>query len=84
MISCRFNGRLGNNLFQIATVLSLSKEHNTDYIFDYTTWAGHRGEISVDLSIFNYEFNRGDFNAEHAYNEIEFNTFSAASLSFFN
>jgi hypothetical protein len=72
MISCRFNGRLGNNLFQIATVLSLSKEHNTYYIFDYTTWAGHRGEIPVDLSIFNYEFNRGNFNAEHAYNEIEF------------
>jgi len=72
MISCRFNGRLGNNLFQIATVLSLAKELNTGYIFDYTTWAGHRGEIPVDLSIFNYEFNRGEFIAEHAYNEIEF------------
>jgi hypothetical protein len=69
MITCRFNGRLGNNMFQIATSLSLAKQHNTEAIFDYTTWAGHRGEIPVDLSMFSYNFKRGNYQAVEAYNE---------------
>ena len=72
MITCRFNGRLGNNLFQIATVLSLSKKINTEAIFDFTTWAGHRGEIPVDLSIFTYDFKRGNPKFKYTYNEIDF------------
>jgi hypothetical protein len=58
MISCDFVGRLGNNLFQIATVISEAKRLNTDFVFPYTTTAGHRGERIVDLSMFNYNFNR--------------------------
>lgn len=73
MITCSFNGRLGNNLFQIATVLSLAKKHGTGAMFDHTTWAGHRGEVPVDLSIFKYEFNRGSYEASEAYNEINSN-----------
>jgi hypothetical protein len=72
MITCRFNGRLGNNLFQIATILSLSTENNWEAMFDNTTWAGHRGEIPLDLSMFDYKFNRGEYEASNAYNEIEF------------
>jgi hypothetical protein len=72
MITCDFNGRLGNNLFQIATVISLAKKHNTDFIFPLNTWAGHRGKLPVDLSIFNYNFSRGDIEIENGYEEKNF------------
>jgi hypothetical protein len=72
MITCDFNGRLGNNLFQIATVISLAKQINVDFIFPEITHAGHRGDIPVDLSMFGYNFNRGDFKNEIKYNEIGF------------
>lgn len=72
MITCTFNGRLGNNLFQLATVLSIANEVKTDTIFPETTWAGHRGHIPVDLSMFGYNFNRGVIETTNSYNELQF------------
>lgn len=72
MISCRFDGRLGNNLFEIANVLAVAKKANTDFIFPNATWAGHRGYRKVDLSIFEYDFPRGDIECENEYCEINF------------
>jgi hypothetical protein len=72
MISCVFNGRLGNNLFQIANVISLAKRANTDFIFPENTWAGHRGVRPVDLSMFKYQFPRGEYNAATEYGEKQF------------
>jgi len=72
MIGCNFNGRLGNNLFQIATVISLAKKLNVDFILPERTHAGHRGDLPVDLSMFKYNFNRGTFNAEVEYHEEVF------------
>ena len=69
MITCNFHGRLGNNLFQIATLVSLSKKLNVDFILPEFTHAGHRGDIPVDLSIFEYDFKRGTCNTEIEYNE---------------
>ena len=72
MITCAFNGRLGNNLFQIATALSIANEIETDTIFAETTWAGHRGNRPVDLSMFGYDFKRGDIQTTNSYNESQF------------
>lgn len=72
MITCTFNGRLGNNLFQIATTLAVAKQIGTDTIFPETTWAGHRGHRDVDLSMFSYDFNRGTIETSNSYNEPQF------------
>jgi len=72
MITCKFNGRLGNNLFQIANVVSVAKKLNSDFIFPHTTWAGHREKIPVDLSMFKYTFPRGYVDLDNEYNEKEF------------
>ena len=72
MISCNFNGRLGNNLFQIATVASVANKVGVDFILPEFTHAGHRGDIEVDLSMFDYNFNRGIYNAETEYHEKTF------------
>jgi len=72
MITCDFYGRLGNNLFQIATLISLSKKLNVDFILPEYTHAGHRGDIPVDLNIFKYDFKRGDCDTENEYNEKVF------------
>jgi len=58
MINCKFEGRLGNNLFQIATIIAKSKELGVDFELPFLTKAGHRGALFVDLSLFEYEFNR--------------------------
>jgi hypothetical protein len=73
MVTCNFNGRLGNNLYQIATIISLAKKLNTSFILPHKTWAGHRGYLDVDLSMFNYKFKRGEYNAKNEYNEIVYN-----------
>lgn len=71
MISCRLNGRLGNNLFQIANGLCLAKKLNTELILPKITHAGHRGILNVDLSIFDYCFNQVDnIEKDRVYNEI--------------
>ena len=59
MISCTFNGRLGNHLFPIATALSLAKKLKEDCVFPNDSYAGHRGNVKVDLSMFKYNFSRG-------------------------
>ena len=70
MNSCTFNGRLGNNMFQIAATLAVAKQVDEQVVFPNTTYAGHRGTRSVDLSIFNYDFLRGDTPLENVkYNE---------------
>lgn len=60
MISCGFQGRLGNNLFQIANVISISKKLGTEFILPEQSYCGHRGARNVDLSIFDYNFLRGE------------------------
>lgn len=75
MITCTFNGRLGNNLFQIATTIGLAKKNNYDFAIPKTTWAGHRGYLDVDLSMFQYTFNRkenDELNLPDSYNDPEF------------
>lgn len=72
MITCDLHGRLGNNLFQIATLISLSKKLNVDFILPEFTHAGHRGNIPVDLSLFSYDFKRGSCDIELEYNETMF------------
>jgi hypothetical protein len=56
MIFCKPQGRLGNILFNIATGLSLATKLNTELIVNTVSWAGHRGYVPVDLSIFEYPF----------------------------
>lgn len=73
MVTCDFHGRLGNNLFQIATVISTAKKLGSNFVFPNNTWAGHRGKIDVDLSIFDYDFTRQDLDIENVYNEKLFN-----------
>lgn len=65
MNACDFNGRLGNNMFQIAATLSLAKKTGEDVIFPTTTYAGHRGTREVDLSMFGYNFPRGNLPSEN-------------------
>jgi hypothetical protein len=72
MLTCDFNGRLGNNLFQIATTISLAKKTNTEFILPETTSAGHRGNLYVDLSMFSYKFNRGQLDFFETYDEKGF------------
>ena len=72
MIHCKLHGRLGNNLFTIATGLSLAKKLNTNLTTDKVTSAGHRGIIPVDLSIFDYKFNQIDTpDLSNTYNEVD-------------
>lgn len=56
MIHCKLHGRLGNNLFQIATALSQASKLNAKVTIDKKTHAGHRGYIDTDFSMFSYEF----------------------------
>jgi hypothetical protein len=56
----------------MATTLSIVHKTNSDVIFPETTWAGHRGHVPVDLSIFGYEFNRGVIQTTNSYNETQF------------
>ena len=72
MITCNFNGRLGNNLFQIAALISLSEKLNINFILPEFTHAGHRGDIPVDLSIFEYDFKRGNCDVEIEHHEKVF------------
>lgn len=60
MIHCELHGRLGNNLFTIATGLSLATKLNTNLTIGKTTLAGHRGSLPVDLSLFKYPFIQTD------------------------
>lgn len=72
MITCTFNGRLGNNLFEIANVISVAKKSGDNFILPEKTWAGHRGYRYVDLSMFDYDFPRGEVECENEYNEKNF------------
>jgi hypothetical protein len=71
MISCTFNGRLGNHLFPIATSLSLAKKLGEECIFPNDSYAGHRGNVKVNLSMFKYNFKRGvaHENSQYSYHE---------------
>lgn len=70
MIHCKLHGRLGNNMFTIATGLSLAKKLNTSLTVSKTTLAGHRGEIPVDLSFLDHPFNQTELPSfDSIYNE---------------
>lgn len=69
MNSCTFNGRLGNNMFQIAATLAVANKSGDDVVFPHTTYAGHRGIRPVDLSIFGYSFPRGELPQENVKHE---------------
>lgn len=73
MVTCNFNGRLGNNLFQVATTVALAKSANTEFYFPHQAWAGHRGYVPVDLSMFAYPFKRENSPEQmEQYNESAF------------
>ena len=76
MTTCAFNGRLGNNMFQIAAALSLAKKTGEDFAFPHTTYAGHRGTIPVDLSIFEYKFSRKEIPVENIKYEEKEDTYN--------
>jgi|694.fasta_scaffold24013_11 hypothetical protein len=70
MIHCKLHGRLGNNLFTIATGLSLAKKLNTKITVGETALCGHYGIVPIDLSLFEYKFTQTDnVDLEHIYNE---------------
>ena len=71
MISCDFNGRLGNNMFQIANVLSIATKLNEPSVFHPHTFAGHRGDRQSDLSMFAYDFPRGIESGTTRYSETD-------------
>jgi len=56
-------------MFQVAATLFVAKNSGDDVIFPHTTYAGHRGIIPVDLSVFGYNFPRGDLPSENAKHE---------------
>lgn len=72
MITCKFHGRLGNNLFQIATAIDIAKKLDTDFILPNISHQGHRGDRLVDISMFEHKFNRGLIQTDYTYNETEF------------
>lgn len=70
MIHCKLHGRLGNNLFNIATGLSMADKLDTQLTVGRTSLAGHRGTIPVDLSLFKHNFLQIDTpNLDNVYNE---------------
>ena len=70
MIHCKLHGRLGNNLFTIATGLSLAKKLNTEITVGETALCGHYGTVPIDLSLFKYKFIQTDnVNLKYIYNE---------------
>lgn len=81
MNSCAFNGRLGNNMFQIAATLSLAKKSKDAVVFPHTTYAGHRGIKPVDLGIFGYDFPRGELPSENTRYEEKDDTYSDIPVS---
>jgi len=81
MNSCTFNGRLGNNMFQIAATLSLAKKSGDNVVFPHTTYAGHRGIKPVDLGIFGYDFPRGELPSENTRYEEKDDTYSDIPIS---
>lgn len=72
MVSTSFNGMLGNNLFQAAAIISIAQDLQEDFILPEKSWAGHRGLRDSDLSIFGYQFLRGDHQFETEYHEKNF------------
>ena len=72
MITCEFWGRLGNNMFQIATTISTAKQLDTDFVLPTNTSVGHVGTPIVNLDIFNYNFNRENINCQFEYRETTF------------
>lgn len=66
MIHCKLHGRIGNNLFSIATGLAQAKKLNTDLTIATSAIAGHYGNLPVDLSWLKYNFVQTD--------DIDFNT----------
>jgi hypothetical protein len=61
MITCKFAGELGNNLFQLATLLSLSKSHNYEYVIPSTRefWNACNNDTLEFNRLFDYNFNYG-------------------------
>ena len=72
MVTCRFNGRLGNNLFQIATAIDVAKKVGTDFVLPEYSYQGHRGSRRVNLDMFEYQFKRGDIDTKYQYIEKTF------------
>jgi hypothetical protein len=57
--TCVFSGRLGNNLFQLATLIALSYEYKGFFIINGKSyfWAdGKRMEYTVPLELFDYRY----------------------------
>lgn len=64
MITCKFIGELGNNLFQLATLLSLKERFGYNYcIPNYRTYWNDGVNNKLELNeLFEYKFNYENFN----------------------
>ena len=76
MIACTCNGRLGNHLYQIATTINVAKAVGTDFVVPTYAYAGHRGNIPMELEGFSYNFKKEDVNLPNKYNEQVYGTYS--------
>jgi hypothetical protein len=59
--SCVFTGRLGNNLFQLANLISYSLRHNREFVIeiDSVFWVnGVMSKYKVPLEIFDYNYEK--------------------------
>lgn len=56
MITCKFVGKLGNNMYQTAATIKVAEEMNTDFVIPTHSHAGHYGELPTDFDGFSYEF----------------------------
>jgi hypothetical protein len=59
--TCVFTGRLGNNLFQLANLISYSLKHNVDFMISTKSkfWVdGVKVDYFVPFEIFNYNYNQ--------------------------
>lgn len=48
-VTCQFNGRLGNILFNMAHVIAYCKQHNLQYWFSTYAWACTNGQVPISV-----------------------------------
>jgi len=72
MISCKFMGRLGNNMFQTATTIEVAERVGSDFVLPTKSHAGHRGDINSDMSGFDYDFKFQDILLPNTFNQATF------------
>ncbi len=56
MITCKFIGKLGNQMYQTAATIQVAEQLNIEFVLPTTSHAGHYGNIKPDMSGFDYDF----------------------------